>query len=98
MKHVRYSPKARLDLLEIGDRIEEDNPARSETFVTELRAKANNIAAFPYAHPPRNDLQAGLRMAVHGHYLILFRVTEMEIELMHVVHGACDLRALFGND
>ncbi|HEY2068977.1 MAG TPA: type II toxin-antitoxin system RelE/ParE family toxin [Rhizomicrobium sp.] len=95
MKRVIYSRQARIDLLEIGDRIEEFNPPRSVTFVTELRARADNIASFPSAYPPRDDLQKGLRMAPYGHYVILFRVTDSEVVIKRVVHGARDLPGLF---
>jgi toxin ParE1/3/4 len=82
-------------LLEIRDHIEQFNPPRSKTFVTELRAKAEKIAAFPYAYPERSDLKAGLRMAVHGHYLILFRVEDLNVEIAHIIHGARDLPKIF---
>jgi toxin ParE1/3/4 len=95
LRRVFYSLEARIDLLGIGSNIEQFNPPRSETFVTELRTKANNIAHFPNAYPARDDLQAGLRIAIHGHYNILFRVTDLEVEIVRVIHGARDLHAIF---
>lgn len=81
----------------IGSYIEQFNPARSETFVTELRAKGNNIAHFPHAYPSRYDLRVGLRMALHGHYKIFFHATDLEVEIIRIIHGARDLREVFGD-
>ena len=37
----------------------------------------------------------GLMMAVHGSYLILFRVKNEHIEIVRITHGARDLSRLF---
>lgn len=95
MRRVVYAPEALIDLLKIQEHIEQSNPLRSETFVTELRAKAAKIAAFPFAYPPRYELAAGLRVAFHGHYQILFLATESRVEIARIVHGARDLRKMF---
>ena len=95
MRRLFYSYQARIDLLEIGSHIEQFNQPRSLTFVTELRAKASRIAIFPNSYPSRDDLEPGLRMAIHGRYLILFRTTDLEVEIARIVHGARDLRTIF---
>jgi toxin ParE1/3/4 len=68
------SPRAQLDLEEIGDYIARDNPGRAISFLDELKAHCGRLLAMPSAYPAREDLGAGIRMAVHGRYLILFRV------------------------
>jgi toxin ParE1/3/4 len=82
------SPRARLDLEEIGDYIARDNPARAITFVDELRIHCFRIAATPTADPAREDLAPGLRMAIHGRYLIFFRENAERVRIERILHSA----------
>jgi toxin ParE1/3/4 len=84
-----FSPRAEADLEGIGDYIARDNPARAISFLDELR---DRIAATPGSYPAREDLAAGLRMAVHGRYLILFRTNPDGVRIERILHGARRLR------
>ncbi len=75
----------------IGLYIADDNPARAESFVAELEAKARRLAEWPGSYPTRDDISPGLRAAVHGRYLLLYREIEDEVRIVRVVHGARDL-------
>jgi toxin ParE1/3/4 len=55
-----FSPRAEADLEGIGDYIARDNPARAISFLDELRAHCDRIAATPGSYPAREDLAAGL--------------------------------------
>ena len=94
MKRLAFAPAARDDLLTIGAYIAEDNPARAESFVAELEATAQQTAERPRSFPSRDEISAGLRAAVYGRYLLLFRELEEEVRIVRVVHGARDLGAL----
>jgi toxin ParE1/3/4 len=87
-----FSPRAEADLEGIGDYIARDNPARAISFLDELRAHCDRIAATPGSYPAREDLAAGLRMAVHGRYLILFRTNPNSVRIERILHGARRLR------
>jgi toxin ParE1/3/4 len=93
--HLRYASAVRWELLEIGNFIAADNPARATTFVAELIAKVAQIARTPAIYRKRDDIAAGVRMASHGKYVILFRQTTDAVEVLHIVHGARDLKTLF---
>ena len=54
----------------------------------------NKIAALGHSGVPRNNIRAGLRLAVHGNYNIYFRVTPTETIIVPVVHSARDVRRL----
>jgi toxin ParE1/3/4 len=82
------SPRAQLDLEEIGDYIARDNPARALSFLEELKAHCERISAMPGAYPAREDLGIGIRMAVHGRYLILFRFRDDSVRVERVLHSA----------
>jgi|SRR5262245_36013299 toxin ParE1/3/4 len=92
---VRLTPEAKADLEDIGDRIAERNPARAVTYVRELRERAFRIGEFPHAGPPRPRWGENIRIAVHGKYLIIYRVRDETVQILRVLHGARDLDALF---
>jgi toxin ParE1/3/4 len=93
--NVRLTPQAEADLEEIGDRIAERNPARAVTYIRELRQRTARIGEFPHAGAPRPQWGEGIRINVHGKYLIVYRVREEIVQVLRVVHGARDLDALF---
>ena len=66
------------------------------TFVDELEAQCAAVARAPRSYPAREDFAPGLRMAVHGRYLVLFRelVSKDAVRIERVLHGARDLRRL----
>ena len=81
MPRLIFSPRAASDLEAIGDYIARDNPARAISFLDELRAHCDRVATAPASYPAREDLAVGLRMAVHGRYLILFRANPDEVRI-----------------
>ena len=91
---LSFSPKAALDLEEIGDYIARDNPLRALSFIAELEAQCRRVAEMPAAFPKREDIAPGLQMAVHGNYLILFRVQSDSVRIERIVHGARRLSGL----
>lgn len=88
-------PAARADLIEIGDFIALDNPARALSFVAEIEATMMTIAERPNSFPARNELAAGLRNARHGRYLIFFVTGDAGVQIVRVLHGARDLPQAF---
>jgi len=96
MKPLGFAPAARADLIAIGRYIAEDDPARAESFLAELEAKARQAAERPLSFPARDDISPGLRAAVHGRYLLFFRDLADEVRIVRVLHGARDLRRIMG--
>src|SRR5947207_9386812 len=95
---VRLTPEAEADLEGIGDKIAERNAARAVTYVRELRERCLGIAEFPHAGPPRPQWGEDIRIAIHGKYVIVYRVRDETVEVLRVVHGARDLDALFADE
>lgn len=89
-----FARTAKTDLRQIADYIAEQSPDRAESFIEELREKSAKIVYQPYAYPPRDDLAPDLREAIHKSYLILFRTTDTQVEIVRIVHGARDLKNL----
>ena len=95
---VRLTPEAESDLEGIGDKIAEHNPARAVTYVQEMRERCYRIGEFPHAWPPRPQWGEGIRITVHGTYVIVHRVRDETVQVLRVVHGARDLDALFAEE
>ena len=95
-RRLLLSPRAAADLEEIADYIARDNPVRAASFVAELEAKCRAVAAAPERYPARPDLVSGLRMAVHGRYLVFFRDLpgEATVRIERVLHSARNLPRL----
>jgi toxin ParE1/3/4 len=73
------------------------NPVRAVTFVDELVAHCAKLTETPHAYPlvPSRDSEiSGIRRAVHGHYLIFYRITTEAVEIVHVLHGARDFESI----
>ncbi len=92
--NLRFSLQAAEDLESIGDFIAEDNPARANSFVEELQERCQEMSRHPTAFPLRAELEPGLRIGVHGKYLIFFKSTDEEMLVVRILHGARDLTKL----
>jgi len=95
-RRLLLSPRAAIDLEEIAEYIARDNPVRAASFVAELEATCRAVAETPELYPARTDLAPGLRMAVHGRYLLLYRdlPDENAVRIERVVHGSRNLPRL----
>jgi toxin ParE1/3/4 len=96
LRRLLLSPRAADDLEEIAEYIARDNPLRAASFVAELEAKCQAVAASPEIYPTRPDLAPGVRMAVHGRYLVLYRdhPAENTVRIERVLHSARNLPRL----
>jgi toxin ParE1/3/4 len=87
--------EARDDLVLIGERIARDNPRRSVAFIDEIEAHCERISATPLTHPILPGREATrLRRAVHGNYLIFYRIDPDHVVVIRVLHGARDYDAI----
>jgi toxin ParE1/3/4 len=98
MASVTFSPKARQDLIDIGDYIARDSQANARRFVARLQGRCKQICEAPLSYPSREDLAVGLRMAPLGRYVIFFRVLDGTVRIERVLQGARNLPAVLGPD
>jgi toxin ParE1/3/4 len=89
--HVELSRFIERDLQEIGDYIAKHNPTRALSFVEEIEEKIQSIGDNPLIYRLRPEIGPEARGAVHGRYLILFRLMDNYIFVERVVNGARDL-------
>lgn len=97
---VTFSPRAREDLMEIGDYIAKDSRANALRFVSQLREQCVRIGRAPLGYASRADLAPGLRMAPLGNYVVFFRFRFRDgtVRIERVLHSARDLLAVFHKD
>ena len=91
---VLFSRRVEKDLEGIADFIGQDSPRRALTFIRELRERCVAIAHHPEAYPLREEYGPGIRMTVHGRYLIFHRLRGGALVIEHVVHGARHLAGM----
>ncbi|NDV28623.1 type II toxin-antitoxin system RelE/ParE family toxin [Desulfovibrio sp. JC010] len=89
--------KAEDDLIEIWKYIAEDDQDAATRTLRSLEKKFHLLAANTKLGPARPDIAPDLRYFVDGNYLILYREAGDGIEIVRVVHGARNLKALFEN-
>ena len=98
MKPVRLSAKARADLAAIADHIALDNPRRAGSFTAELRRRCDSLGRHAFQGRPVPQIGDGVRCLAYRRYLILYRPLDDAVAIDRIVHGARDLRAIFGRD
>lgn len=98
MASVTFSPKARQDLIDIGDFIARDSRANAQRFIVRLQDQCQRIGNAPLSYPSREDLAPGLRMAPLGRYVIFFRVMGDAVRIERVLQGAHNLPVVLGSD
>jgi plasmid stabilization system protein ParE len=95
-KRYRLTPRAQIDLTEIIEHIAEHSPQNAIKVFDELHEAMRKLARMPGMGHRREDVTdlPVLFWAVHS-YLIVYRRDRDPIEIIHIVHGARDLKALF---
>lgn len=88
MTRLVFAPSAFDDLEEIADYVAREKPDRALTFIAEIEAHCRRIAAQPEALPLREEVGRGIRMSIHGRYLIFFRQSGVDVRIERIIHGA----------
>lgn len=83
------------DLKEIADTINEEVPARGDSYVDEVLDKCAMRASFPFSGRLRPELSNGLRSFTHGDYVIFYHPRSYGISVVRVIHGKRDISRVF---
>jgi toxin ParE1/3/4 len=98
MAEVTLTQQAREDLMAIWAYVADDNPSAADRVLDTLDARMMRLAEYPLLGPARPDIAPDLRYLVSGNYLVLYRVRSESVEVVRVLHGARNLKALFEGD
>jgi toxin ParE1/3/4 len=85
---LRYTVRARRDLIDIWLEVSEVNPAAGDELYTRLEARVEILRRFPESGPARPDIAPEARALVALPYLILYRIISSGVQIARVLHGA----------
>jgi len=103
-RNFRLTTDATQDLFEIASYIAKDNPAAAERFLEFFEHACDRLSDLPemgsipdtLRHSSMKDTRM-FRVQNFTNYLIFYRpISDRNIEVVRVVHGARDLPTLFG--
>ena len=83
-----FSDTAETDVTEIALYIAADSPAEALRFVTGLREHCRALAQNPSLYRLREEYGSGVRVALHGKYLVFYTEKGEGIVIERVLHGA----------
>ncbi len=93
---IEFAEQAEADFEAIAAFIAQDNVQQALRFVTELREACDSLTTFPRRFPVvLQDKRGEIRKALHGNYLIFFKIEGETIYVIHILHGATDYEARF---
>lgn len=94
-RRYTLSRPAREDLDDIWLYIARDSIEEADRFIDLLTAKFPLVASQPRMGRLREDLAPNLRCLPVKNYLILYRSLKGSVQIVRVIHGARDPKALF---
>ncbi|ABD87770.1 type II toxin-antitoxin system RelE/ParE family toxin [Rhodopseudomonas palustris] len=94
MGAVRYTRKARQDLIDIWRHIAAESPATADQCLDRIEARCKQLAAFPEIGRERRDIAPDARMLVVERWIAIYRVVEQGVQIVRIVDGARDLSRL----
>ena len=96
MAHLR-APSADLDLDDIWYYVatESGSADRADRFVASLTERFYLLSKNPYIGRSRDDLRPGLRSFPVMQYVIIYRIQEEDVVILHVFHGSRDIESFF---
>jgi plasmid stabilization system protein ParE len=97
---VVLTDAAYVDLLDIGRAIGKDSPGRAISFVDELHERCKGLSTMARAFPLLPGWEdRGVRRRPFGDYLIFYRISASQVQVLRVLHGARDYeRVLFPDE
>lgn len=95
MARIIKSAAAEEDLTEIWFQIAEHNLTAADRMVDLFARRFEQLLSHPESGERCDRLQVGLRHTTVENYVVLYRISQPDIEILRVVHGARDLPSLF---
>ena len=98
MARYQLTRRAGIDLQQIWNHIAEDNFDAADRLRDEFRSVFERLAEFPYIGHVREDIvDASHRFSSVRSYLVVYRPEPRPLQIIRVIHGARDVKAMFGS-
>ncbi len=92
MAKIRWSREAEQWLKEIYEYIAQDNPTAAGKVVSGIYKKVQLLIDFPeLGYKYREEPEGDIRILLYGHYRIAYIITNANIDILGVFHGALDI-------
>lgn len=98
MAVILKRPRALLDLAEIWSYIAEDSVRNADAFASRIDKTFRLLAGRPGIGRIRPELYPDLRSFVVGKYVVFYLPLTNDIDIIRVLHGACDIEAIFEDE
>ncbi len=101
---IERRPRAIYAIIEIAEYLGQDSPAASERFMDATEGTFTQLESMPglgHLYESSDKRLKGVRVcSVKGfpNHLIFYRPNEQGIEVLHVIHGARDIPAVFESE
>jgi toxin ParE1/3/4 len=95
MSRCEFTTAATQDLREIRAHIAGDSPDRAKQFVRRQKSACRRVASVPGIGTAEPDLEPDLRRIVVAPYLIFYRTSTHDVEIVRFIHGARDIPRAF---
>jgi toxin ParE1/3/4 len=95
---ARLSPQGRLDYFGVLDTLLEQRRGREDLFMNEFEKASANLELFPEMGTDMSVFSEGLRRILVWDYHVFYQITESEIIVERILHGARDIDAEFFDD
>jgi toxin ParE1/3/4 len=90
VRRIRWTTPALDDLISIVERVKQENPSAASSIAKSLLARIEQLKTFP-SMGRRGEVE-GTREIVLPPYIIVYRMIEDVVLLLHIWHGAQDWR------
>ena len=87
---VEWSDEARADLREILSYIADRNQRAADDLYARMEQAASHLPQHPYLYKQSDRVQGVREIVVHPNYVMYYRVTNVTIEVLAVVHSRRD--------
>jgi toxin ParE1/3/4 len=88
---VIVSAHAKRDALNTYSYLVSRNPAAADRIIQHVERKIEQLREFPLIGPPRPRLAAGVRAAVVGTHLVLYKVDDEAVIVLRIIDGRMDV-------
>lgn len=85
------SPRATADLKDIWSHIADDDEDRADEVIDFLFEHCSNLLAMPSMGRARDELRPGVRSWPAKSWVVFYRVTPDNVEIIRVLHGRQDV-------
>ena len=98
MKNFRLSKAAEADLTDIWAYKAEFGEAQADELVEKIVEQLVMLTSFPEAGRKRPEIKEGLRSFAVERHVILYRLTDQDIEVVRIIYGTRDINSALSED